>query len=129
MSGLTLEMQLLPTATLHNIFRRHSVGVTANLAGEVTTLCLQRRVVEGILAIRDGLGHEHVGVGRGRTEDGDQEGFGEHHVDEEDFFVGSTGKFEIVDPIRTRRKGSNGKGLDVGSRESGTDQGFLRQKS
>jgi hypothetical protein len=44
-------------------------------------------------------------------------------------FDGSTGKFDIVDPIRTRRKGSNGKGLDVGSCESGTDQGFLHQKS
>jgi hypothetical protein len=44
-------------------------------------------------------------------------------------FDGSTGNFGIVDPIRTRRKGSNGKGLDVGSCESGTDQGFLRQKS
>jgi hypothetical protein len=85
MSGLALKVELLTTATLHDVFRRHSVGVTSKLAGEVTTLCLQRRVVKGVLAIRDGVSHEHVGVGRRGTEDGDQEGFGEHHVDEEDF--------------------------------------------
>jgi hypothetical protein len=86
MSGLALEMELLPTATLHDIFRCHSVGVTTKLAGEVTALRIHRRVVEGVLAVGDRLGHEHMGIGHRRTEGGDQDGFGEHH-DEVDFLM------------------------------------------
>jgi hypothetical protein len=73
------------TANLHNVLRRHGVGTIAKLAREVTALGIKWGVGKGGLAIRDGLGHEHVGVGHRGTESGDQEGFSEHLVDEEDF--------------------------------------------
>ena len=76
----------------------------------------------------DDLVGAHVGVHDRSTEHGDHEKFGEHREDEETF-DGSTVKFKVGYPIRTSRKGSGSKGLDVGSRESRTDQGFLRQKS
>lgn len=43
------------------------------------------------------------------------------------FFIGSSEVFGNLDRIRTRRTGSNSKGLDVGSRESEVSEGFLRQ--
>jgi hypothetical protein len=44
------------------------------------------------------------------------------------FFLTVRLKFlENVDRIRTRRTGSNSKGLDVGSCESKVSEGFLRQ--
>jgi hypothetical protein len=128
-SGASLEPQLLDFTNGHHVLCGHSVGTVTKLAGEVTTLSIKRGVGEAILAVRDGLGHDHVGVGHRGTESGNQEGFGEHHVDEGNFFDCSTGNLKNGDPIRTRRKGSNGKGLDVGSRESRTGQGFLSQKS
>lgn len=55
-------------------------GVIAKLAWEVTAICCQRRVVETVLAIRDGDAHDHVGVDHGSAHQGSDEVGGDKHL-------------------------------------------------
>lgn len=55
-------------------------GVVAKLAGEVTAVCCQRRVVETVLAVRSGAAHDHVGVDHGCAHQGSDHFGGDEHL-------------------------------------------------
>lgn len=86
MSGTALEPQLLDRTNGHDVLLTDVVDAATELAGEVATESLKRGVGEGVLAVRDGLGHDHVGVHDRSTENGDHKGFGEHREDERNFW-------------------------------------------
>jgi hypothetical protein len=89
-------------------------GVIAKLAGEVTAICRQRRVVESGLAVRGWVAHNHVSIDHRSAHEGNHQV--EHHrwtLLGELAELGFDRKMQI-NSIRARRMEQKVKGLDLG---------------
>lgn len=127
--GAAFEGQGVGRADGNGVLLRDIKCARAKLARKVAAIRSQGRIVEGVLAIRDRVGHDHMSVNRRGTQCGNQNRLREHHGDELDGneVFGARQIFISANPIRTRRFGSDRKGLDLVVTQVG-EEGFLRRR-
>lgn len=71
MNSAADESQRLRLADFHDVGLGGGLkGIGTELAGKVTAIRRQWRVVEGVLAVGDWLAHDHMGVDDGDTQHG-----------------------------------------------------------